>query len=134
MSTKFCFKVDKLIRDKVPEIMHNDGTNIHAMVMDDIEYANALKKKLIEEAEEVFMAENATELKEELADVLEVILSIAKQNNLTFDDIINAAEYKRINKGGFDKKFYSPFVEIAAGNPRLEYYLKRPNKYPQIKK
>ena len=43
---------------------------------------------------------------EELADMLEVMISLAKLDNKGLDDIIKAAQKKREKRGGFDKRIY----------------------------
>ncbi len=44
---------NKLIRDKIPEIIEKEGTAFKMRVMDDAEYKVELLKKLLEEGEEV---------------------------------------------------------------------------------
>ena len=47
------FKVDKLIRDKLPQIMRASGIQVFERVMEKDEYLKRLKDKLLEEAKEV---------------------------------------------------------------------------------
>lgn len=56
-----------------------------------------------EECDEVIDSKNTFELFEELADLLEVIKSIA---NKTIDDIIEIANQKRLKWGGFEKRIF----------------------------
>jgi predicted house-cleaning noncanonical NTP pyrophosphatase (MazG superfamily) len=74
------FKVDKLIRDKVPNYLRNRSVQTNERVMGQDEYLERLRNKLFEEAKEVIGAKNKEELTEELGDVLEVMLAYAKEN------------------------------------------------------
>mgnify|MGYP001063299604 CR=1 FL=1 len=52
------FKVDKLIRDKLPELMRSKGIVVHERVIESQEFISRLKEKLIEEAREVEQADS----------------------------------------------------------------------------
>lgn len=127
------FKVDKLIRDKLPQIMRASGIQVFERAMEKDEYLKRLKDKLLEEAKEVIASGSEKEMREELADLLEVMLSLAKAYGMEFADIQQTAEQKRADKGGFDNRIYNAFVEIEAGNPSLGYYRARPDQYPEVK-
>jgi predicted house-cleaning noncanonical NTP pyrophosphatase (MazG superfamily) len=127
------FKVDKLIRDNLPQIMRASGIQVFERVMEKDEYLKRLKDKLLEEAKEVIASGSEKEMREELADLLEVMLSLAKAYGMEFADIQQVAEQKRADKGGFDNRIYNAFVEIEAGNPSLGYYRARPDQYPEVK-
>jgi predicted house-cleaning noncanonical NTP pyrophosphatase (MazG superfamily) len=133
MKQKYRFKVDKLVRDKLPEIIRSRGAEISEYIMEQDEYIQRLKNKLLEESEEVLDAQNLVELKEELADVLEVIASIAKAHDISLDEIRNIQEQKKLEKGGFDKRIYCSFVEIDAIHKEvIDGYRKQPEKYPEV--
>ena len=93
---------NKLVRDNIPNIIDNNGEVAVTRVLDDEEYRKELYKKLLEEANEVI---NSTEEEtlEELADVLEILSSIASLNNKSIEDIIEIARMKREKRGGFQK-------------------------------
>jgi predicted house-cleaning noncanonical NTP pyrophosphatase (MazG superfamily) len=129
-----CFKVDKLTQDFSPNLMSESGIKVHQRVLQDAEYAKRLNDKLFEEAQEVVDAVNTEELKEELADVLEVLMAMAKLKGIEFSQILKAGEEKRSKKGGFDQRRYVDFVEVPQGNPILKYFEARPDKYPKIEK
>jgi len=77
------FKVDKLIRDKLPDLMRSKGITVHERTMENQEFISRLKEKLIEESREVEQAETRAELTEELADVLEVVRTLAQENGIS---------------------------------------------------
>ena len=64
-----------------------------------------LEKKLIEECQEVLAAEGNEKIME-LADLLEVMTSLAELENKTLDDINLAIEQKKNERGGFYKKLF----------------------------
>lgn len=96
---------NKLVRDNIPNIIDNNGEVAVTRVLDDEEYKKELYKKLLEEANEVI---NSTEEEtlEELADVLEILSSIASLNNKSIEDIIEIARMKREKRGGFQKRLF----------------------------
>lgn len=93
-------KYNKLVRDKIPEILKSKGINPKIHIANDKEYFKALKNKLKEEIDE-FLEEFD---EEELVDILEVIDAIInykkfKKENLEFLKIKKANE-----KGKFNNK------------------------------
>lgn len=63
---------EKLIRDRVPQIIRAQGDEPIVRIADPCEYRELLRAKLVEEAHEVATADDA-HVPEELADVLEVV-------------------------------------------------------------
>lgn len=73
-----------------------------------------LKDKLLEESQEVFEAydkEDKTELKEELADVIEVIDAVLFHNNITLSEVLAIRDAKKERKGGFEKGLYLETID-----------------------
>lgn len=97
---------DKLVRDKIPEVIEKNGETAITRILDDNEYRRELLWKLQEEVNEVMNSTSKEQLIEELADVLEVLKSIAKLENKTMADVMEAAQQKKLVKGGFEKRIY----------------------------
>ena len=97
---------NKLVRDKIPEIIKANGEKPVTRILDDNEYKEELEKKLLEEYNEVLKAENSNERIEELADMLEVLICLAKLENKSLEAIIEIANIKREKRGGFDRKIF----------------------------
>lgn len=88
----------KLVRDKIPDLIIARGAVPSYFVLDDGTYKQELLKKLQEEVQEFY----ASELPEELADILEVVYAIAKSEGLSEDDLNKIRLDKREERGGFD--------------------------------
>lgn len=97
---------NKLVRDKIPEIIEKDNFIPVTRILSDEEYKKELENKLFEEYQEVLSADNSSDRVEELADMLEIISYLAKLENKTIDDIIERAKQKKLKRGGFDKKIF----------------------------
>lgn len=95
----------KLVRDKIPEIIQAENGKYKARVLNEKDFEIELKKKLIEEAEELQKA-NSKEIVSELADVLELVKSIAVENKIKFSTVEEKQIDKRKKRGGFDKKIF----------------------------
>lgn len=95
----------KLVRDKIPEIILATGEKPVTKILNEEEYKVELEKKLLEEYHEVIEA-TGTDRIEELADMLEVMIALAKLENKDLDYIIKVATKKCEKRGGFEKRIY----------------------------
>lgn len=95
--------IEKLVRDKIPDIVIGCGETITIRQEFDAEARkDLLWLKLKEEIEELRSASGTHQREEELADVITVLCAIC---NADIDDIRTVMMDKEQNKGGFDK-FY----------------------------
>ena len=97
---------NKLVRDNIPDIIANNGEESVTRILTDEEYKAELYKKILEEANEVISSKTSDETIEELADVLEIIKSIAELNGKKIDDVVEVAKQKRLKRGGFEKRIF----------------------------
>lgn len=97
---------NKLVRDKIPEIIIKDNRNPITRILSDDDYKKELEKKLLEEYNEVLGTTTTEERIEELADMLEIIQALAVLENKTLDDVNQVAKQKRLKRGGFEKKIF----------------------------
>ncbi|HWS48652.1 MAG TPA: nucleoside triphosphate pyrophosphohydrolase [Candidatus Methanoperedens sp.] len=104
----------KLIRDKIPEIIEQNEGHCETKVLNDIEYELELKKKLIEEAIELQRAKDE-EIVGELADVLELVKSIASYKGVEFCKVEEKQISKKEKRGGFDKKIFLEWSDQESG-------------------
>ncbi|MEK6822272.1 MAG: hypothetical protein AABY13_00460 [Nanoarchaeota archaeon] len=90
-------RFDKLVRDKIPAIIHADGKTAKVRVATDNEYPIYLLRKLKEETAE--FEKNPTI--EELADLLEVVHSLAHANKITIQELESVRQMKAADRGSF---------------------------------
>ena len=96
---------NKLVRDNIPDIITSNEETPVTRILDEDEYKKALEEKLVEEQEEV-LSSSGDERCEELADMVEVIRSMAKLEGKTLEEIVAIADAKRLKRGGFDDRIY----------------------------
>lgn len=94
----------KLVRDNIPEIIASKWEECEYFIADENSYLNALLAKVLEEAIEVSKSENDSELKEEIADLYEVLDSIIKTKNFSYKEISEIQKEKKDKKWWFEKK------------------------------
>ncbi len=94
---------NKLIRDKIPEIIANDGNRKPIIrTLDDEEYKKELDKKLQEEMKEYLEDDNA----EELADLVEVIYAILDNKKISLEEFETIRKNKVEKRGAFKEKLF----------------------------
>ena len=102
---------NKLIRDKIPEIIKKDNAIPKISILNDEQFAIALKEKLVEEAKELLEAKTSEEILNELSDVLELVESITTNNKLTITEVEKQKLVKKEKRGGFEKKLFLEYVD-----------------------
>ena len=100
-------KYNKLIRDKIPEIIKQDNKIPIIHIAENQEYWTKLKEKLIEETNE-FINEPT---QEEHADILEVIDAICDFKHFNKQNLIHTKHQKEIKRGKFQKRIILDEVE-----------------------
>lgn len=100
---------NKLVRDKIPEIIEANHTkcNFHVAENDE-EYLKKLDEKLIEEFEEF----KKTPCLEEYIDIIEVLEAMAKFHNINLMPMRQRKKMKRQVRGGFDNRIILDSTEI----------------------
>ena len=93
---------NKLVRDRIPEIMIKNGAQPVTRILDDAEYLKELNIKLKEELNEYLESGEI----EELADLEEVLLAILKTKNTSIEEFTKIRLEKREKRGGFDEKIF----------------------------
>ena len=99
MDTK---KYNKVIRDKIPEIIADSGKKCNLKQLDDESFLAELEKKLIEEVNEYSESKDV----EELADLLEVIYRISELRGVNSDELDEIRKDKAKKRGKFDDNLF----------------------------
>ena len=93
-------KYHKLVRDRIPEIIENQGKTCVTEVLSQAEYLEMLDLKLNEELAEYQESKSL----EELADMLEVMESVVKARGYTWQQLTEIRDEKRQKRGGFENR------------------------------
>ena len=91
---------DKLVRDRIPEIIEKSGKSCTFRLLSDAEYIRLLDEKLQEELTE-YRESGETE---ELADLVEVIRAVLQARGRTWEEMEEIRLRKKQERGGFDKR------------------------------
>ncbi len=115
---------NKLVRDNMIDIYEHDvankitATDYKVRYMGKQETLACLKDKLLEEAQEVCDAyddPDVTHLKEEIADVIEVIDAILYHNDLSLIEVLEIRDKKKERKGGFERGVFLESIDYIDG-------------------
>lgn len=93
-------KYNKLVRDKIPEIISSQGNYCVTEVLTDNDYLLMVDAKLDEELAEYHKDQNI----EELADLLEVVYAATVARGYTIEQLHKIRDAKLAERGGFEKK------------------------------
>ena len=91
-------KYDKLVRDKIPTIIGHKGKKCKVYVATGKDYYQKLINKLQEEIQEFIDKPSV----EELADIQEVVLTLAEYNKWNLEETRIS---KNLNRGGFERRY-----------------------------
>lgn len=103
-------KYDKLVRDKIPEIIEGTGKKATYRILSEEEYKAYLEKKLDEEVAEFHKSKSV----EELADLEELIYALSCAYS-TYGDVKSKQIEKYIERGGFFERIC--LTEVEDGSP-----------------
>lgn len=102
---------NKLIRDRIPEILEDQDVQFAVEEMPQAEYCQALRQKLIEEAHEAAAA-SEHELINELADIWEVIDAIMNAYKINRNQVLACQMQKQIERGVFTRKLRLLWTQV----------------------
>lgn len=93
-------KYNKLVRDRIPEIIEAAGKKCNCSVLPEEEYLERLDVKLSEELAEYQESKSL----EELADLLEVMEAVVQARGYSWEELCALRNRKRQARGGFEKR------------------------------
>lgn len=91
---------NKLVRDKIPEIIKGKGVIAKTHIASDEEYKSKLREKLLEEVQE-YLEDSCVE---ELADILEVVYALSLLEGANREQLEEVRKKKADERGGFEQK------------------------------
>jgi predicted house-cleaning noncanonical NTP pyrophosphatase (MazG superfamily) len=93
---------NKLVRDRIPEIIEAEGKKLKTRILSGEEYLEELLKKLDEELQELKEARSI----EELADIQEIVYSLANTIGSGKEDLESVRAKKAQERGAFMNKIF----------------------------
>ena len=126
------FKFSKLVRDKIVQSIIDAGNIPHWRTLTEDDYIQELKKKIGEEAKEILYAQG-DDLVKELADVQEIIENLLNVLKVSKEQLSEVQKMRNEKDGSFKNRQYVDEVEAKIDSEWIRYYLKSPEKYPEIK-
>ena len=102
---------NKLVRDKIPEIIRQSNKIPVTNILEDEAYLSALDRKLDEECAEYHSDRNL----EELADILEVVYAIAEAKGCSVERLEALRREKAAKRGGFKERIFLESVKESEG-------------------
>lgn len=104
---------NKLVRDKIPEVIQSTGKSFRTRILSPEEYLHELNTKLQEECEEYHQAKDDQSALEELADMLEVIRALADARGASWQELEATRIQKEEARGGFSDRVFLIDVDDA---------------------
>lgn len=104
-------KYNKLIRDNIPQIIIKSGKNIKIKILDQEDYVFEIKKKLVEETNELLKATTKEEKIDELADIFELLDYYLIETKIDLLEIKKRRIQKNMKNGGFDERIYLEYID-----------------------
>jgi predicted house-cleaning noncanonical NTP pyrophosphatase (MazG superfamily) len=101
---------DKLVRDRIPEIVEAAGKHPVYRILDAAEFRVAVCEKLIEEAKETAAATGDERLSE-LADLAETLDAALAAHGFTHDHLRARRDARRRERGAFERRVFLESVE-----------------------
>lgn len=93
-------KYNKLVRDRIPEIIESSGKTCVTEILSDEDYLRMVDAKLDEELAEYHKDQNI----EELVDLMEVIYAAAIARGYTLEQLEQVRAEKAAKRGAFKQK------------------------------
>lgn len=129
------FKFGKLVRDRIVNQIISDGNKPNWHELSNDKFIEELKKKIVEESQEIPRTTDPAEVVKELADIQEIIDCILNALKVKKKDFLKIQKKKNEKAGSFKNKQYIKDVEVLNEKSEwLDYYLANPDKYPEVKK
>ncbi|WP_114556436.1 nucleoside triphosphate pyrophosphohydrolase [Bacillus sp. PF5] len=102
---------NKLIRNKIPQIIKSNGKTPTIRILPEDEYIKEICKKTQEELAEYLEADTKEHKLEELSDLLELINALAEYEGTTLKEINNIRTKKAEERGNFSDRVF--LIEVT---------------------
>jgi predicted house-cleaning noncanonical NTP pyrophosphatase (MazG superfamily) len=127
------FQFNKLVRDKIKGYYSTSGNKVTLKKLNKKEFLSEIKNKLFEELQELKL-DNKKEILSEVADIQELIDCLLETSHIKKAEVVKEQREKNKKNGAFKNRDFIWTVEVTDTYEWVPYFLKYPNKYPEIKK
>lgn len=127
------FLLNKLVRDKLVDEYEKLGQKAEYKPLSRIEHLQALKQKIIEEAQEIPLESAKEKIIGELADVQQALDDLKVLTGISNKEIADVQAAKSAAKGGFLKGNFVTSLVLADDDEWVNYYRKESVIYKEIK-
>lgn len=97
---------NKLIRDRIPEIIKNDNKLCEVRILDNTEFSREVYRKLVEEMAELSNASTRDEIINEMADIHELLGTLRDIHQINLDEVLAKQKSKGLTNGKFERKLF----------------------------
>lgn len=97
---------NKLVRNKIPQIIKANGKTPATRILPEEEYIKEICKKTEEELTEYLEATTKEHKLEELSDLLELLKALAEYEGTTLEEIDKIRKKKAEERGGFQNRIF----------------------------
>jgi len=126
------FYQNKLWRDKLIQMREQAGAVVHVIPLAHAEYKEEINLKLVEEANEVAIADTHKEMVDEIADIFEAIDCILDFHGITMEEIMKHKEAKFLEFGSYRNHILVDYVEYPADSKEAQECLEKSDRYPEL--
>jgi predicted house-cleaning noncanonical NTP pyrophosphatase (MazG superfamily) len=127
------FKLNKLVRDKLREIYAGLNQKAKYKILTPRQHKQQLINKIIEEANEIDIDSDVSEITDEIADLRQVLGDMRLLYGITEEQIKVTQKLSFDKKGGFIGGTFVETLELDDNDDWVEYYRKRPDIFPEEK-
>ncbi|MGH0430620.1 nucleoside triphosphate pyrophosphohydrolase [Bacillus hominis] len=111
---------NKLIRNKIPQIIKTNGKTPTTRILPEDEYIKEICKKTEEELTECLEAKTKSHKLEELSDLLELINSLAEYEGTTLEEINEIRKKKAEERGNFSNRVF--LIKVTDNYPLISSF------------
>lgn len=127
------FKLNKLVRDKLPAIYKSLGEKAVIRKLSKTQLSKALVEKIIEETSEITDQTSKTELIEEISDIQQVLDDLKSIHGISESKVAEIQAKKKAKKGGFLEGIFVETLTLTDGDKWIDYYRAEPKRFPEVK-
>lgn len=120
---------NKLVRDLIPDRIAQSGKSFTSSVLNNPDFAEALRHKIIEEGHELFQAATRDEIINESADLLELLDAILAHHGIDWVEVFAKKAAKREDAGAFSKQL---MLHATAASQSVAERGDRETRLPQL--